>query len=136
MLLVERLADRGLVRARVRLLAGPVALDAPRTVRFALLAAPVKPNSSTYRSAKRFFQDTSGYRNYGDSVDSYVLHREEDYTALRKFLIYGPRYQDNKQYGWWETRGPSVAEAASLVLYGATSMSPPVSESASVRPRN
>lgn len=42
MLQVERLKEGGVVRARIRLLAGPVTLDQPRTLRFAFLRAPVK----------------------------------------------------------------------------------------------
>lgn len=123
---VERLKDKT-VRLRVRLIAGPVDLVAPRRLRFALQAAPVKPNDSRYRTRVdegAFAHDTRGYRLYGDSVDSYALHREEDFTALRKFLMYGPRYQENgKKYGWWIGHYThKIQEGARIIMYGSTWM--------------
>lgn len=126
MLTVERLPE-GLVRARVRLLAGPVTLDKPRTLRFALQAAPVKPNDGRYRTRLAegaVAHDTRGYRLYGDSVDGYALHRDEDFAALRKFLLYGPRYQPAPQgheYGWWVGHYVrEITEGARICMYGST----------------
>ncbi len=132
MLQIERLKDSHVVRARIKLLAGPVELDKLRVLRFALLAAPVKPNDSRYRTKlaeRQVAHDTRGYRFYGDSVDGYALHREEDYTALRKFLIYGPRYQANaytepiKPYDWWVGHYvKQISEGARICMYGSTWM--------------
>ncbi|MCM8770224.1 MAG: DUF6067 family protein, partial [Candidatus Omnitrophica bacterium] len=99
MLSVERMKDR-VVRAKIRLLAGPVTLSGGRKLQFALQAAPVKPNDSRYRTRLKenfMAHDTRGYRYWGDSVDGYALHREEDFKALRKFLLYGPRDQKEGQ---------------------------------------
>ncbi len=132
MMQIERLKESNTVRMRIRLLAGPVELEKPRVLRFALLAAPVKPNDSRYRSKLREGQvahDTRGYRFYGDSVDGYALHREEDYVALRKFLIYGPRYQNAaytepiKPYDWWVGHYvKQISEGARICMYGSTWM--------------
>ena len=132
MLQVERLKEKGTVRARIRLLAGPVAIDKPRTLRFAFLAAPVKPNDSRFRTKLaegNVAHDTRGYRFYGDSVDGYALHREQDYAALRQFLIYGPRYQKTayteptKSYDWWVGHYvKAISEGAQICMYGSTWM--------------
>ena len=124
---VERL-EGGDVRLRVRLLAGPLQLTEPRTLRFALQAAPVKPNHPRYRTFNEEdidAHDTRGYRYYGESVDGFVNDSESDYEALRKFVLYGQRYQDREQrtakknYGWW--RGHYTEElghGAKLIMYG------------------
>ena len=124
---VERLQD-GDVRLRVRLLAGPVDLTTPRTLRFALQAAPVKPNHPRYRTFNEEqldAHDTRGYRYYGKSVDDFVNDRPEDYEALRRFVLYGMRHQDKEQraakksYGWWYNHyGNKLAHGAKLIMYG------------------
>lgn len=120
---VERLAD-GTARLRVRLLSGPVTIDKPRKLRFALQAAPIKPNDVKYRSRiGEIAHDTSGYRYYGDSVDSYVLNSDHDYAELRKFLLYGTALQDNgnPRYKTWTDRiGRMLSNgtASRLMLYG------------------
>jgi len=125
MMQIERLTN-GVVRQRVRFLAGPVELASPRTLWFAIQVAPVKPNDPRYRTRldeAYLAHDTCGYRYYGDSVDGYALHSEDDYAALRKFLIYGPRYQNEesrKEYYWW--RCDWFTTASRLVLYGSTWM--------------
>lgn len=123
---VERQKD-GTVRLRVRLLAGPVTLEKPRKIRFALQAAPVKPNDSRYRTKileGQVAHDTRGYRYWGDSVDSFTLKRDEDFAALRKFLLYGPRYQEHgKEYGWWVSHYTrEIQEGSRIVMYGSTWM--------------
>ncbi len=124
---VERLAN-GDVRLRVRLLAGPVDLDTPRTLRFALQAAPVKPNHPRYRTFNEEgldTHDTRGWRYYGESVNSYVNTRDEDYEELRKFVLYGLRHQGEAQrtvkgnWGWWHTHYmENLAHGAALTMYG------------------
>ncbi len=126
MLLVERLADRS-VRVRVRLLAGPVSVSGARKLQFAFQAAPVKPNDSRYRTrlSENFMaHDTRGYRYWGDSVDGYALHREEDFQALRRFLLYGPRDQkEGQEYKWWIGHYvKQIQEGARIALYGSTWM--------------
>lgn len=125
MLQVERLKD-GNVRLRVRLLAGPVTLEQPRTLRFALQAAPVKPNHPRYRTYDaegRDAHDTRGYRYYGQSVDDFVNTRDKDYEELRKFLLYGQRYQTEAQrsvkgnYGWWHYT-EELGQGRLLTMYG------------------
>jgi hypothetical protein len=123
MLTVERLKD-GNVRLRVRLISGPVTLDKPRTLRFALQGAPIKANDVRYRSRMgEIAHDTSGYRYYGDSVDSYVLHTDADFARLREFLLYGTSRQgeESARYGHWENRlGRMLREgwASRVMLYG------------------
>ncbi len=124
---VERLKD-GNVRLRVRLLAGPVSLEQPRTLRFAIQAAPVKPNHPRYRSfgeEGHIVHDTRGYRYYGISVDDFVNTRDDDYDELRKFVLYGMRCQGEEQkkapgnYGWWhEEYMKGLANGARLTMYG------------------
>lgn len=118
---VERLADRT-VRVRVRFISGPATLDAPRTIRFALQAAPVKPNDPEYRTRlERIFHDTSGYRYYGDSVDSFVLPADEDYEALRRFILYGPLNRpESKVYQHWTGRAEEIrsGKVDRIMLYG------------------
>ncbi len=86
---IERDAQ-GAPTLRVRMIAGGVTLDKPRKIRFALLAAPVKPLPEDYRNWK-MSHDTSGYRYYGDSVDGYALPNDEAYEMERKRLLYGPQ---------------------------------------------
>lgn len=123
MLRVERLSD-GTVRVRVRFLSGPEVLEGPRTLRFALQAAPIKPNDPYYRTdIDRIAHDTSGYRYYGDSVDSFVLNSEEEYEALRQFLLYGVSHQagPNPTYAHWRGRISKLlreGKATRLMLYG------------------
>jgi hypothetical protein len=118
---IERTPD-GLPSLRVRFLAGPVQVDGPREVEFALLAAPTKPLPDTYRNWK-MAHDTRGYRLWGDSVDAYALHREEDFEALRKFVLYGPRYQADKRYGWWVGHYVhQLSQGQPLAMYGSTWM--------------
>lgn len=120
---VERLAG-GTARLRVRLMSGPVSIDKPRTLRFALQAAPIKPNDVKYRSRiEEVAHDSSGYRYYGDSVDSYVLNTDQDYAELRKFLLYGTTLQENPdpRYAGWDGRiGRQLRTGAAtrLMLYG------------------
>ncbi len=121
---VERLAD-GNVRLRVRFISGPDQLDAVRRIRFAVQAAPIKQNDVEYRTRlSRIMHDTSGYRYYGDSVDSFSLHTEEDYAKLREYLLHGTRYQEHdkgSRYGHWEGRlGKLLREgrADRVMMYG------------------
>ncbi len=122
---VERL-ENGDVRLRVRLLAGGVELDGERELTFAVQAAPVKPNHPRYRTfseEKRVAHDTRGYRYYGRSVDGFVNTSGEDLEALRKFMLYGMRYQGEEQrtgkknYNWWKY-GPAIGHGAKPLMYG------------------
>jgi len=120
---IERLAD-GNVRLRVRFISGPVTVEKPQVIRFALQAAPVKPNDPYYRTRiNSIAHDTSGYRYYGDSVDSFSLPTDYDYQQLRKFLLYGTSRQDgpNTRYDHWAGRlGRMIrhGEAVRIMLYG------------------
>jgi len=122
---IERLKN-GDVRLRARILAGPTDLSTPRTVRFALQATPVKPNHPRYRTFNEEpidAHDTRGYRYYGISVDGFVNNKPEDYEALRRFVLYGMRYQGEAQrtgkkpYTWWRY-GPRLGHGAKLIMYG------------------
>ncbi len=111
---------------RVRLLAGGVTLDKPRSLRFALLAAPVKPLPQDYRNWK-MAHDTCGYRYYGDSVDGYALPDDAAYEMQRKTLLYGPQTDFAKN--WFGKRGWNVAFGSNalfnnrpIVLYGSTQL--------------
>jgi hypothetical protein len=123
---VERLAD-GNVRLRIRLLAGPVKLGSPRNLEFALQASPIKPNHKRYRTALEegwLMHDTRGTRYWGDSPSSFVMpEKGGHYEALRKFLLYGPRYQKDKEYSWWHNSyKEALGRGAHLALYGSTNI--------------
>lgn len=123
---MERL-ENGQVRMTVRLLAGPVELAGPRTLRFAFQAAPMKPNQGSYRAAadgNYMWHDTCGYRMYGDSVDGWALHTEEDFSALRRWMMYGALYQDVKEVpaSWWSSAKGGAHNYRHIVLYGSTFM--------------
>lgn len=124
MLKVERLAD-GNVRLRVRLIAGTETLSEPRVLRFAMQAAPIKMNMANYRTPynQQVRQDTSGYRYYGDSVDSFSLPSDEDYDALRRYLLYGVDRLPNSSprfsvMGQRFSKTLAERSASNLVLYG------------------
>ena len=124
MLRVERLKD-GTARLRVRLIAGPVTLDRPRKLTFALQPAPIKGNDPEYRTRiTQIMHDTSGYRYYGDSVDAYALHTDRDYRELRKYLMYGNTLQAKEagsRDGFWAGRlGKMLREgrADRIMMYG------------------
>ncbi|HOL66257.1 MAG TPA: hypothetical protein PKX93_02210, partial [bacterium] len=120
---VER-QPNGNVLLRVRFLSGPLLVDKPRKIRFALQAAPIKPNDVRYRTrVSNIAHDTSGYRYYGDAVDSFSLPERKDYEELRKFLLYGNSRQDNpeKRYDHWYNRlGKMIREGSAdrIMLYG------------------
>jgi len=121
---VERLAD-GNARLRLRMIAGPETIDKPRTLSIALQASPMKPNQTGYRTFLRnVVHDTSGFRYYGDSVDAFNLHTEEDFSELRKFLLYGTTRQSgpNPAYDSWFARPIATklreGTADRLMMYG------------------
>jgi len=122
-LTVERLPD-GTARLRVRLIAGPEKIDKPRKLCFAVQASPIKPNDPEYRTRLgSIAHDTSGYRYYGDSVDSYALGIDEEYAALRQYLMYGTALQKDPdaKYSHWQGRlGKMIREgrADRVMLYG------------------
>jgi hypothetical protein len=110
---IERDAKTGAPTLRVRMIAGGTTLDTPRTIRFALLAAPVKPLPADYRNWK-MSHDTAGYRWYGDSVDGYVLPDDEAYEMERKRLLYGPQTEFARE--WYGKRGWGVATGRNAIL--------------------
>lgn len=122
MLTVERL-ESGHVRLRIRLLAGPLKLTQPRRLKIALQAAPVKRNHPDYRDGASISHHTGGYRFYGDSVDSFSLERDKDFEALRRFLLYGPRFQEHGQQ-WKRLNGffDRNKYGPKIVLYGTQRM--------------
>ncbi len=86
--------DAELVRLRIRMIAAPMEIAGPRTFDFSLLVEPVKPMPERWRELcwgygrdKRNYygHDTAGYRYYGDSVDSYSLHSDDDVRKLAKY---------------------------------------------------
>ena len=111
---------------RFHLIAKPVTFEKPRTIEFALLASPVKPRPPNWRAiawgypSPHYVHDTCGYRYYGDSVDAYSLHAEDDFRALRAFLLNPLRV--NPRYSWWESRAAELRAGKPLVLYGSTWM--------------
>lgn len=110
---------------RVRMIAGGLTLDKPRKIRFALLAAPVKPLPEAYRNWK-MSHDTSGYRYYGDSVDGYALPNDEAYEMGRKSILYGPQTDYARE--WYSKRKYPIVRASGIfnnepiVLYGSTQL--------------
>ncbi len=119
---LERDAKGGAPTLRVRMIAGGATLDKPRKIRFALLAAPVKPLPDNYRNWK-MAHDTCGYRYYGDSVDGYALPDDAAYEMERKRLLYGP--QTDFARDWFGKRGWGTAIGRGaifnnypVVLYG------------------
>ncbi len=119
---IERNA-KGEPSLRVRMIAGGMTLDKPRKIRFALLAAPVKPLPEDYRNWK-MSHDTSGYRYYGDSVDSYALPDDEAREMFRKSMLYGPQTDYARE--WYTKRKYPIIRASAIlnnqpiVLYGST----------------
>jgi hypothetical protein len=110
---IERDAKAGAPTLRVRMIAGGATLDTPRTIRFALLAAPVKPLPDAYRNWK-MSHDTGGYRWYGDSVDGYALPNDAAYEMERKRLLYGPQTDFARE--WYGKRGWGVATGRNAIL--------------------
>jgi len=114
------------VAMRFRIFGRRETVDAPRTIEFAILASPVKPLPSNWRAfawghpTPHYAHDTCGYRYYGDSVDAYALHTDEDHRQLRDWLL-NPR-SVNPAYGWWESRAAMVRAGKPVVLYGSTTM--------------
>jgi hypothetical protein len=122
---VER-DEGGRVTLRVRMISGEVRLDKPRTLRFALLAAPVKPLPDNYR-VMTINHDTPGYRTYGDSVDGYALHGDEQIEMMRRFMLYGPQTEAAKKQHSHQIRRrreftQGMIMGAPQVLYGSTYM--------------
>ncbi|MBI3920846.1 MAG: hypothetical protein HY318_05450, partial [Armatimonadetes bacterium] len=119
---------KGAPRLRFRLFNKPCNLDKPRTITFAVIAMPVKPMSADWRKTAwgqpgglDYAHDTCGYRYYGDSVDGYALHSEEDYRRLREFFL-DPQ-KSNPEYAWWEGHYAwKVRNGRPLVLYGSGQM--------------
>ncbi len=124
---VERLPD-GTVRLRVRLVAGRTAMRDRPPVDFAFQFLPVKPNDRDYRAGgPRRYQDTSGWRYYGASVNGYDLYTDEDYDALRRFLLYGPRGQSGRSEARYAPghnvdRHAAARGGGRVILYGSTVM--------------
>lgn len=119
---LERDAKGGAPTLRVRMIAGGATLDAPRQIRFALLAAPVKPLPDDYRKWK-MAHDTCGYRYYGDSVDGYALPNDDAYEMERQRLLYGPQTDFAKEYfgkrGWGVSMGAgAIFNNRPVVHYG------------------
>lgn len=123
MLTVKR-HDNSDVTMKIRLLAGPVKIDKPRVLKFAFMTTPVKANNSRYRTVLEeggFSHHTMGYRYYGDSVDGFNLKdRTSGADALRKFLLYGSRYQPEKSR--WDNFSrlwkPLKWNGAKTIVYG------------------
>jgi hypothetical protein len=117
---------RGNPTLRIRLLAGGLTLTQARKIRFALLAAPVKPLPDTYRNWK-MAHDTAGYRYYGDSVDGYALPNDAAYEMERKRLLYGPQSPFAREWfgkrGWGVSMGrEAIRHGRPVALYGSTSL--------------
>lgn len=112
---VERDEKTGAPTLRVRLLAGGATVERPRKVRFALLAAPVKPLPDNYRKWE-MAHDTAGYRYYGDGVNSYMLPSDEAYEMERKRLLYGPQTDFARE--WFAKRKWGVATGREAVRHG------------------
>jgi hypothetical protein len=115
---IERDAKTGAPSLRVRMISGGVTIDKTRKIRFALLAAPVKPLPDDYRNWK-MSHDSSGYRYYGDSVDGYALPNDEAYEMERKRLLYGPQTdlaRENRKHNI--AFGRSIFNNRPIVHYG------------------
>jgi hypothetical protein len=120
---VERLPD-GNARLRIRLLAGPVVLEKPRTIRFAFLASPVRFNHNRFRTILdegAIVHDTAGYRWYGNSVDGFVLDRDEGYDALRRHLI-GTRQYTVNGAKYFSSLSGAIRNGAKIQLYGSSGL--------------
>ncbi len=127
---ISRLQN-GNVELRIRLLAGPITVEDARTLHFAIQPAPVKPNERRYRVVlheEGISHDTRGYRYWGDSVDSFSLPLDGDvdhYEELRKTMVYGTRYQDekvSKLYNWFNKFPGQIVKGMPIVMYGSTWM--------------
>ncbi|MBI4024906.1 MAG: hypothetical protein HY360_07985, partial [Verrucomicrobia bacterium] len=124
---IERLKDA--VRLRIRIIGAKTILSGQRSFEFALLPEPVKPKPFRWRelawgrgteTANYYGHDTCGYRYYGDSVDSYALHTEEDFAGLKAFLSkFG---EQTPYYNWYTNHAKALRDGAPFVLYGSTWM--------------
>ncbi|MCM8768653.1 MAG: LamG domain-containing protein [Candidatus Omnitrophica bacterium] len=115
------------VRLTLKIIGSPVVLTGQRVFESALLPGPVKPMVSRWReigwmrgkSTKNYYShDTSGYRYWGDSVDSFSLPSEDDYRKLGAFLQNPAKV--NPYYSWYPSQG--VKDGVPHVLYGSTWM--------------
>jgi hypothetical protein len=85
--------NSGNILMRFNLISKPVELKSARTIEFALIMVPNKPEPVNYRRVswgypyETYFHDTSGWRYWGGSVDGYELHTDEDFSALRRHLM-------------------------------------------------
>jgi len=123
--------DGDVVRLRVRMIARRADISSPRTFDFSLLVEPVKPMRQGWRqlgwaygkgNRNYYGHDTSGYRYYGDSVDSYAIHSDEDARKLaRYFLGEYEKMEPFRAYArpHWER---AFKDKVPFVLYGSTWM--------------
>ncbi len=114
------------VRLRLRIFATPTVLEKPKTIEFAFLPSPVKPMEKSWRQIAWFGgygHDTTGYRYYGDSVDGFALHTEEDFEGLKKHLATG-KYHSNSSGNVKHNGSICIAyqKGQPYVLYGSTWM--------------
>ena len=104
---------------RVKFIGKPLKLAGKRTIEFALLAKPAKPQSKNYRRVAWYYpkeggeyvHDVVGYRFYGNSVNGFFLNNDSDFTQLRQYFTDPSKIYDysdltrrdhknNERYGW------------------------------------
>ena len=120
--------ENGKVRLRIRIIAGKELIDRPRTIDFSLLPEPVKPMRKRWREIawgweknKNYYGlDPVGYRYYGDSLDSYALHTEEDYKQLNAFFHEFGKI--TPYYYWYKNCEKAFRDEVPFTLYGSTWM--------------
>lgn len=118
------------VRLTLKIIAAPTLISSPRSFECALLPVPVKPLPERWREIawrrgktnKNYYtHDTSGYRYWGDSVDSFSLPSEEDYRKLGDFLR--DPVKINPYYNWYAGHySHGIKDGVPHVLYGSTWM--------------
>jgi len=119
---LERVA--GKPQLRIRFLAAPTIIDAPRLLDLVFLPEPVKPLPMRWRMtawaypAAQYAHDTNGYRYYGAQVDGYTLPTDDDFRKLAEVIDGRPWFTDKEAR---ERSGPPVRQCLPgkpVVLYG------------------
>ncbi|MBI2191478.1 MAG: hypothetical protein HYU36_05790 [Planctomycetes bacterium] len=121
-ILLER--QNGQPNFRVRMFHEPTLLEGTRTIRFALWGSPTKPMRSDWRKVAWGAQNyiawnaNSGYRFYGDGVNSFTLPSDEHFKKLHDALFNNQFWVNQGLWDWNGTGWESLKKGRALILYG------------------